>query len=144
MRLLAVLMIPGLFFTEGCALLPHQGKTSNPTPPPNVTTTTLGAKPETKRGFLDVLIHPFAGRHRIPQKKAQPLRQVGTVRTLSNDGSYVIVESEPGTMVTAGAELLITATGSQPARLKVAEIQTPYFVADIVAGHPEPGDRVQQ
>lgn len=97
-----------------------------------------------KRGFLETMMHPFAGWHRKTPPKAQPLRQVGTVRTLSNDASYVIVELEPGTMVAPGSELLITVTGGSPARLKVAEIQPPYFVADIAEGHPEPGDRVQQ
>ena len=79
-----------------------------------------------------------------PPPKAQPLRQVGTVRTLANDGSYVIAELEPGTMVAPGMELMVTATGGNPARLKVAEIQSPYFVADILSGHPEQGDRIQQ
>ena len=79
-----------------------------------------------------------------PPPKAAPLRHVGTVRTLSNDGSYVIAELEPGIMVATGMELLVTATGGEPARLKVAEIQPPYFVADIVSGHPEQGDRIQQ
>jgi hypothetical protein len=94
--------------------------------------------------LLETLLHPFSGSHRNKPPKAQPLRQVGTVRTLSNDGSYVIVEMEPGTMVSPRGELLITATGGKPARLKVAEIQGTYFVADITEGHPEPGDRVQQ
>lgn len=69
---------------------------------------------------------------------------MGTIRTLSNDGSYVIIELEPGMMVSHGSELLISATGGKPARLKVAEIQGSYFVADVVDGNPEPGDRVQQ
>jgi hypothetical protein len=47
-------------------------------------------------------------------------------------------------MVATGMELLVTATGGEPARLKVAEIQPPYFVADILSGHPEQGDRIQQ
>ncbi len=97
-----------------------------------------------KRSFLHTLLHPFAGRQKNTPPKAQPLRQVGTIRTLSNDGSYVIVELEPGMMVSPGCELLITATGGKPARMKVAEIQGSYFVADIVEGNPEPGDRVQQ
>ncbi len=79
-----------------------------------------------------------------PPPKAVPLRHVGTVRTLSNDGSYVIAELEAGIMVATGMELLVTATGGAPARLKVAEIQPPYFVADILSGHPEQGDRIQQ
>ncbi len=79
-----------------------------------------------------------------PPPKAVPLRHIGTVRTLANDGSYVIAELEPGIMVATGMELLVTAMGGDPARLKVAEIQPPYFVADILSGHPEQGDRIQQ
>jgi hypothetical protein len=66
------------------------------------------------------------------------------VRTLSNDGSYVIVELEPGMMVQAGMDLVITATGGAPARLRVSEIQPPYFIADLKGGKAEPGDPVQQ
>lgn len=141
MRLPLLLLIPGLLVAGGCSLLPHRGESTTP-PPPQATAP--AAKPAPKRGFFETLLHPFSGKHRTPQKKAQPLRQVGTVRTLANDGSYVIVELEPGMTVAPGTELLITATGGRPARLKVGEIQAPYFVADIVEGNPEPGDRVQQ
>lgn len=97
-----------------------------------------------KRSFLNILLHPFAGKPKNTPPKAQPLRQVGTIRTLSKDETYVIVELEPGTMVFPGGELVITATGGQPARLKVSEIQGSFFVADILEGKPEPGDSVQQ
>ena len=97
-----------------------------------------------KRSFLNILLHPFAGKPKNTPPKAQALRQVGTIRTLSKDETYVIVELEPGTMVFPGGELVITSTGGQPARLKVSEIQGSYFVADILEGKPEPGDRVQQ
>lgn len=70
--------------------------------------------------------------------------RIGTVRTLSNDGTYVIVELEPGMPVSPGNELLIPATGGEPIRLKVSEIQHPYFVADVLSGNPSPGDPVQQ
>ena len=69
---------------------------------------------------------------------------MGTVTTVSNDGSYVIVELKTGVMVAPGATLLITATGGEPARLKVAEFELPYFVADIASGHPSAGDPVMQ
>lgn len=146
MRCLLLLLIPGLLFTEGCSFLTHPGKAPSQSSAA-AQTATPAEKPAPKahkKGFLENLLHPFAGSNRNTPPKAQPLRQVGTVRTLSNDGSYVIVELEPGTMVAAGGELLITATGGKPARLKVAEIQGTYFVADIVEGNPEAGDRVQQ
>lgn len=47
-------------------------------------------------------------------------------------------------MVETGASLVITATGGEPVRLKVAEREFPYFVADIEHGHPSPGDPVMQ
>ena len=140
MRCLLLLLIPGLLFTGGCSLMPPRGKSPNPKPSP----VTAPAVNQPRRSLLHTLLHPFAGRQKNTPPKAQPLRQVGTIRTLSNDGSYVIVELEPGMMVSPGCELLITATGGKPARMKVAEIQGSYFVADIVEGNPEPGDRVQQ
>jgi hypothetical protein len=56
----------------------------------------------------------------------------------------VIAELEPGVMVATGNSLLVTANGTEAARLKVAEITPPYFVADIEHGHPEPNDLLRQ
>lgn len=88
------------------------------------------------------LLHPFARKPLPP--KAVALLTVGTVRTISNDGTYVIAELEPGVMVATGNSLLVTANGTEAARLKVAEITPPYFVADIEHGHPEPNDLLRQ
>lgn len=128
---------------EGCSLPSHGAKAPRPISAASQAAIPA-AKPVPERGFLETLLHPFAGRHRNTTQKAQPLRQVGTIRTLSNDGSYVIIELEPGMMISHGSELLISASGGKPARLKVVEIQGSYFVADVVDGNPEPGDRVQQ
>lgn len=101
-----------------------------------------------KQGFFHRLGKAFAEIHLFPKKKlppkAEPLRRTGVIRTLSNDGSYVIVELEPGVMVSTGTELMITRSGGTVARLKVAEMQTPYFVADVISGTPAPGDVVQR
>ena len=70
--------------------------------------------------------------------------RVGTVRTVSKDGSYVIAELDPGMMVATGNFILVTETGGEPARLKVAEITPPFFVADIEQGSPQPGDPLRQ
>jgi hypothetical protein len=88
------------------------------------------------------LFHPFTRKPLPP--KAVALLTVGTIRTISNDGSYVIAELEPGIMVTAGTSLLVTANGEETAHLKVAEITPPYFVAEIATGHPEPGEPLRQ
>ena len=109
---------------------------SNPSPIPKK----LGMLRPLRR-FL-TSFHPFA--HKAPPPRAWALQRIGTIRTVSNDGSYVIVELEPGVLVSAGTELLVTASGAGPARLKAAEIEPPYFVADIENGNPKPGDLVQR
>ena len=129
--------------TGGCALL-HPAKK----PPATAAAPAPAKKPDQPKAgnILSRLTHPLAGFHPFartpPPPKAQVLRRVGIIRTLSNDGSYVIVELEPGVMVSAGAALLVTATGGEPARLRTAEVQPPYFVADIESGNPQPGDPV--
>lgn len=144
-RLLAVtVMLSTPLFSSGCALLPKtrtilpqtqpQPQAQPPHPP-------QAGKPSVR--WFQRLIHPF-GTPKPPPPRAVPLRRIGTVRTLSNDGSYVIVELEPGMMVQAGMDLVITATGGAPARLRVSEIQPPYFIADLKGGKAEPGDPVQQ
>ena len=139
-RLATVALLTALLSLEGCSLLPKKRIPAPPQQQPPVQT------PSSKKkgpGWFFHLTHPFGAR-KPPPPKAQPLRRVGTVRTLSNDGSYVIVELEPGVMVQAGADLVITASGGEPAHLRVGEIQPPYFIADLKSGRAEPGDPVQQ
>jgi len=98
--------------------------------------------------MLKPLIRLLAGfqhfKHKAHPPKAWALQRIGTIRTVSNDGSYVIVELEPGVLVSAGTELLVTGSGDGSARLKAAEIEPPFFVADIESGNPKPGDLVQR
>ena len=89
-----------------------------------------------------VLFHPFDRKTAPP--KAVALLTVGKVRTVSLDGSYVIAELEPGAMVAEGNNLLVTENRGETAHLKVAEINFPFFLADIEHGHPEPGDILRQ
>lgn len=134
------IVLTALVFLEGCALLP---KKRSPIPPEQQPHAPTAEAKKKGPGWFFHLTHPFGAR-KPPPPKAQPLRRVGTVRTLSNDGSYVIVELEPGVMVQAGADLVITASGGEPAHLRVGEIQPPYFIADLKSGRAEPGDPVQQ
>jgi len=138
-----------MLLTAGCALI-HTGKVipdhpsqQTATPPPNNPASTVK-----KQGFFYQITHPLAGFHLFAHKplppKALALKRIGTIRTLSQDGTYVIVELEPGVLVPPGADLIVSATGSDPARLKVSDVQPPYFSADIVRGNPGPGDLVQQ
>jgi hypothetical protein len=66
------------------------------------------------------------------------------IRTLCDRDHYVIVELEPGLTVSPRAELFVTGAGGEPARLKVDEVQLPYFTADVKSGAPVPGDLVRQ
>lgn len=138
---LALLLLCSLFFLEGCAFL-HLTKKGHPA---TLTSSGEQVNPAGKAapgGFFSRIFHR-SPRQPLPPK-ATALKRVGTVTTVSNDGSYVIVELAAGMTVGAGAPLLITATGGEPARLKVAELEFPYFVADIESGHPSPGDPVMQ
>ena len=145
-----VLLMAITAFMGGCAsvhkeqlLLDHSPRQSTSTPPPPSPTAAVN-----KKGFFYQITHSLEGFHLLPRKanppKAVPLTRVGTIRTRSQDGTYVIVELEPGVLVSPGTELLVTATGSEPAHLKVGDVQAPYFAADIVSGNPEPGDPVRQ
>lgn len=144
---LAPLLISSLLLLEGCALL-HPSKKEAAVPTASAATLanqTQGPPSVTapaREGFFSRLFHHSP--RPSPPKKATALRRIGTVTTVSNDGSYVIVELEAGVTVATGATLLITATGGEPARLKVAELEFPYFVADIETGHPSHGDPVMQ
>ena len=142
-------LLVGVMILPGCSILPKKAAPSEPKHDPPQTSQQV-AKPGSVqgKGFFHQLhgllagIHPF--RHKPVPPKALGLRRIGTVRTLSNDGSYVIVELEPGTLVAPDSKLVITSTGAAPATLRVSEIRPPYFVADVESGNPEPGDRVQQ
>ena len=144
-RLLALtVMLSTPLFSSGCALLsksrtiPPQAQAQAQAQPPQPAQT---VKPSP--GWFQRLTHPF-GLPKPPPPRAVPLRRIGTVRTLSKDGSYVIIELEPGVMVQTGMDLVITATGGEPARLRVSELQPPFFIADLKGGKAEPGDPVQQ
>jgi hypothetical protein len=134
-----------MLLTAGCALI-HTAKVipDHPSQP----AATNPASTAKKQGFFYHITHPLAGfhlfAHKPPPPKALALKRIGTIRTLSQDGTYVIVELEPGVLVPPGADLMVSATGSDPARLKVSDVQPPYFSADIVSGNPGPGDSVQQ
>lgn len=143
-----LLAVAGLLLETGCTVRSIQqapSRTASAQADPRMATPS--ATPP-KQGLLQRLGKTFGGIHLFPKKKlppkAEPLRRTGVIRTLSNDGSYVIVELEPGVMVTTGTELMITRSGGAVARLKVAEMQTPYFVADVISGTPAPGDVVQR
>jgi hypothetical protein len=79
-----------------------------------------------------------------PPPKAGILREVGTIRSVSEDGGYAIVELAPGTTLTTGSPLIVAGADGGTVRLKAGEISYPCCVADIEEGHPAPGDTVKR
>jgi hypothetical protein len=72
------------------------------------------------------------------------LLEVGTIRSVSNDSSYVIVELAPGTLVRTGDTLIVTSKEHPVSRLKVAEVQPPCFAAEVEEGSVSTGDIVKR
>ncbi len=129
----------------GCSLLSSAKRVkvySAPSPTPVPTPTSTSHKnwhllPHFSLSFL----FPH---HSSPPPKAQPLLTVGIIRTVAQDGSYVIIELEPGVVISPGRILFVTASAGEPVRLRAAENQLPYFIANVESGHPSPGQLVQQ
>jgi hypothetical protein len=100
-------------------------------------------------GAVHGILHPmdlFRGRKKkaAPPPRAESLRDVGTIRSVSQDGGYAIIELSPGAAVSTGAKLIIAGPDSETIRLKAGEISYPCCVADIEEGHPSPGDAVKR
>ena len=158
LRILSVILLGGLLLSS-CTFLYFHTRSGSPTgqenmvptnnPRPTTTSSEESSAPRKKNGLFHFIMHPLEEFHLFPPRKTPPpkalaLRRIGTIRTLSNDGSYVIVELEPGVLVTSGSELLVTGAEGGPAHLKVSELQLPYFIADIIDGNPVPGQTVKQ
>jgi hypothetical protein len=100
-------------------------------------------------GAVHGILHPmdlFHGRKEqaAPPPRAESLRDVGTIRSVSQDGGYAIIELSPGAAVTTGAKLIVAGPDGETIRLKAGEVSYPCCVADIEEGHPSPGDAVKR
>ena len=135
----------------GCALLPHHRTTTTVSAMPLLTQAPVAPSkkwhiiprlPKLPIGKLFQWI-PFF-RHKQPPPRAVALQRVGTISTISTDGSYVIILQEPGVALFSGRDLVVTAVSGEPIRLRTAESQPPYFIADVKSGHPEVGQTVFQ
>ena len=138
-RFLTMLVL--LFVQASCVFLPHHKApaASDITAPP------LQNAPKKPWHLLPRL--PFGlpfFHHRQPPPKAEALQRIGVIKTLSSDKSFVIIELEPGVLIPPGRDLLITNGAGDPIRLRAAESQPPYFIADIKSGLPSPGQIVFQ
>lgn len=100
-------------------------------------------------GAVHGILHPmelFPGRkaQAAPPPRAEPLRDVGKIRSVSQDGGYAIIELSPGAAVSTGTKLIVAGPDGETIRLKAGEISYPCCVADIEEGHPSPGDAVRR
>ena len=140
-RIGALLLIP-LLSQTGCTTAKsskrvHTGTETLPTP----------ATPNGKPSFLRAMSHPWEILHFKPRSdppRALELREIGVIRSISHDGTYVLVELDPGVAVTSGSDLVVLHGSGGESRLRVAEMRPPFFVADLLSGQPAPGDHVRQ
>jgi hypothetical protein len=100
-------------------------------------------------GAVHGILHPlelFPGRKEkaVPTPRAEPLRDVGTIRSVSQDGGYAIIELSSGAAISTGAQLIVAGPDGETIRLKAGEVSYPCCVADIEEGHPSPGDAVRR
>ncbi len=140
-RFRAFALLAMFAFQLGCAILPHKGTSPSPRPIPGPTL----ANPKKSWHFVPLFLSglPFF-HHKPPPPKAQALQRVGVIRTVSANGSFVIIRLEPCMMIPPGRELIVTAGAGDPIHLQAAESQPPYFIADIKSGHPAAGQTVFQ
>lgn len=134
--LLALSSVP-----SGCAFLPHHST-------PVHAATSHASTPSSSKKPWHLLPHFSLGlpffHHKPPPPRAQALQRVGVIRTVSEDGTFVIIQLEPCTMIPPGRDLIVTAAVGEPIHLQAAESQPPYFIADIKNGHPRAGQTVFQ
>jgi hypothetical protein len=87
---------------------------------------------------------PFLLKPLPPPPKASILLETGTIRQVSADGSYAIIELTPGVLVSPGEILIAPSADHSLARVKVTEVQPPCFAVEIIEGSVTTGDRVKR
>lgn len=107
-------------------------------------------KPAPEQPVITAPKEPFFARlwHSIFPKKKQPPAALppswlGTIKLVNERGSYVLIDSQG--FVTPPAGELLTAIGNdaETASLRIsADRDPPFYIADILSGKPQPGDKV--
>jgi hypothetical protein len=128
---------------SGCALLPHGANSASTTRTLDPAQAPLKASAHPWHFPKLSLRLPFF-HHKPSPPRAVALQRVGIIRTVSNDGSFVIIELEPGVMIPPGRDLVVLKENHEEIHLCSAENQPPYFIADIKSGQPSPGQLVFQ
>lgn len=115
---------------------PHPAETRPPTSP--------APQPTPHKKDRRPTWFPFLRKAEKPPPKASILREAGRVRQVSGDGSFAIIDLEPGVSVSVGEILTATAAGHPPASARVTDIQPPCFAVEIVEGELAAGDRLKR
>jgi hypothetical protein len=121
----------------GCAFASHGRKepsTGQPHPSPS-------PSPSGIQSLVRNL--PFLHRPEPLAPKAVILQETGTVRRVPENGGYAIIELSPGVLVSPGEIVLSPSASHSMSRLRVTEVQPPYFAAEILEGEVLPGDLVK-
>lgn len=134
--LLLVLVLTGCFLPRVRTIVPNT--------PVQAATPQKPKPPSRHWHFPNLLLGLPFFHHKPPPPRAQALQRVGVIKTISADGSYVIIELEPGVMIPSGRDLVVLEGKEEAARLHSAENQPPFFIADIKSGQPSPGQVVFQ
>jgi hypothetical protein len=139
-----LLTVAALLGLEACSVLPHISQASKPKAPATASAAGAATPAPSPKSSRWPPWKIFARKQIPTPPKAAPLLEVGTIRSISRDESYVIVELTPGTLVRSGETLLVTSKDHPVSRLKVAEVQPPCFAAEVEQGTVSPGDTVKR
>ena len=135
------LMMVALWCLTSCATTVHRSSSGN-AEGAQVSQNTNASKPHAAPFWAPWRI--FSSKKTPPPPKAFALQEVGTIQSVSADGSYVIVQLAPGTLVHTGDTLIITSKDHAPSRLKAAEVQPPCFAAEVEEGSVATGEIVKR
>ncbi len=132
--------------TEG-----EEPQVSAANPPTEATTPPLQIAVETptdptilvpREGFFSRTWHRIFPRKVRPPAAAVP-QWMGTIKLIHPAGNYALIDSQPYVGVAPGTLLNSVGNESETGSLRVsADRNPPFFIADIVSGRPQVGDRV--
>ena len=127
-------------FAIGCAA-------KAPKPPGGQSAIAQAVQPKPKRPFggmfswLGKIPNLFPRRTRPPQ--AQVPRLIGTIKTVSKEDRFVLIDATTFQGAESGDLLVCIRDQKETANLRMSNLKNPPFlIADIASGTPAPGDRV--
>ena len=139
---LLLLVMAVTFTLPSCKLLPHK-RTIIPQPPPGQPTPTPTPKPPN----MGLLSHFHFSFFPSKQKKTTPRALVplwiGTITMVNLETHFVLIDSNAFYAVVPGKQLSCISQSRETGKVVVSKDKNPpFFIADIVSGSPQVGDRV--